>query len=174
MFVMGDLLMFTIFFSLYLQAKNKSPLLFDESQAALNPTFGVINTIVLLTSSLFVVLAVQSAHRGLRERMLRFVIMTMACGALFSMLKSIEYRDKFSHGISIVTNEFFMYYFVITGLHMVHLVVGMLILFFFFITNKSSAVIHKDSIRSIESVATFWHLVDLLWIVIFPLLYLAK
>lgn len=87
--------------------------------------------------------------------------------------KSIEYFQKFAHGLTPGTNPFFMWYFTLTGIHLAHVLVGTSLLAFLWVGSRSGAF--NSSHRAVpESVASFWHLVDLLWIVLFPLLYLMR
>ena len=98
------------------------------------------------------------------------------------MVKIIEYSEKLSAGITITSNDFYMYYYIFTGLHFLHVLIGMGVLVFLWyrarLAAKNSlardtAVIEKDMVL-VESGASYWHMVDLLWIVLFPLLYLMK
>jgi nitric oxide reductase NorE protein len=94
-------------------------------------------------------------------------------GVLFMVAKSIEYADKISQGITPATNAFFMWYFVLTGIHMIHVVLGTGLLTLVW-TGARRGAFGTANLVVPESVASFWHLVDLLWIVLFPLLYLMK
>ncbi|ODQ96447.1 cytochrome c oxidase subunit 3 [Mycolicibacterium holsaticum] len=170
----GDLTMFTVIFVVYLHERGKAPSLFADSQAALNSTFGAINTLVLLTSSLLVVLATRAMQReNLRRWAPRLTIGAFAVGALFVLIKVIEYREKVIAGITPTTNEFFMYYFVLTGLHLAHVLLGLAVLTVLWLLARRPAHT-KTQIAYFEGGACFWHMVDLLWIVIFPLLFLVR
>src|SRR5262245_2698061 len=115
----GDMMVFTVLFGVYLNSRGASPELFASSQNALNRNFGAINTLVLLTSSLLVAIAVR-AYRDPRRRRLAtpLLLAGFAVGCCFVVIKLIEYHEKVSMGINPTTNEFFMYYFVLTGLHL--------------------------------------------------------
>ena len=114
---------------MYLHARGSKHELFAESQNALNRNFGAINTLVLLTSSLLVVFAGR-ALRSEKWRHLaqRLTLAGVSVGACFVVIKVNEYHEKISAGITPSTNEFFMYYFVLTGLHLAHVIVGLLVL----------------------------------------------
>jgi nitric oxide reductase NorE protein len=170
----GDMGIFSILFGVYMQRRGENPDLFAQSQAALNQTFGAVNTLVLLGSSLLVVLAAQAMRRPeLRPRAPRLTVAAAVLGVCFVVIKAIEYDEKFSAGITPSTNEFFMYYFVLTGLHLAHVIVGLGVLLALSRLARIPAptAIH---IAFFEGGACFWHMVDLLWIVIFPLLFLVR
>jgi nitric oxide reductase NorE protein len=170
----GDMAVFTILFAVYLNRRGENKELFAQSQDALNRTFGAVNTLVLLTSSLLVVFAVL-ALRTARWRHLaqRLTIGGVAVGSCFVIIKAFEYHEKIAAGITPSTNEFYMYYFVLTGLHLAHVVIGLGVLL------ALSRIARKPEptgtqIAFFEGGGCFWHMVDLLWIVIFPLLFLVR
>jgi nitric oxide reductase NorE protein len=172
-FLFGDMTVFALLFGVYLYYRGAQPALFDASQMRLNQTFGVVNTLVLLTSSLCVVTAVRAVRRGAHLLARRLTYWAMACGVVFVINKAIEYGQKISNDLVPATNQFFMYFYVMTGLHLLHVVIGMALLWFIV------KLTHRPSLREreqgyLEGAACFWHMVDLLWIVIFPLLYLVK
>ncbi|WP_245906160.1 cytochrome c oxidase subunit 3 family protein [Mycolicibacterium palauense] len=172
-FIFGDMTVFAILFGVYLYYRGEDPGLFNESQLRLNQTFGVINTFVLLTSSLLVVTAVRAVRRGAHVLARRLVYAAMACGVVFVANKAIEYGQKISHDIVPGTNQFFMYFYVMTGLHLLHVVIGMALLGLIVKLTRRPALTGREE-GYMEGAASFWHMVDLLWIVIFPLLYLVK
>jgi nitric oxide reductase NorE protein len=170
----GDMLVFTILFAVYLQRRGQNEELFAQSQEALNRTFGAVNTLVLLTSSLFVVFAVRTL-RSERWRHLagRLTVAGVAVGACFVLIKAVEYHEKIAAGITPNTNEFFMYYFVLTGLHLAHVIVGLGVLLALSRLARKPAPT-RTHIAFFEGGGCFWHMVDLLWIAIFPLLFLVR
>src|SRR5690606_19717823 len=95
----------------------------------------------------------------------------LACGAAFGIVKFIEWGGKFEAGITVNSNAFFAYYFILTGIHLVHVLMGMSVLIFL-IRHLRVRGLTAGSIRNLESGAAFWHLVDLLWIMLFAVLYL--
>jgi nitric oxide reductase NorE protein len=130
---------------------------------------GCLNTLVLLSSSWFVAMAMTAA-RGKREATgRRFILGALAMGAVFVAIKAYEYGEKFVVGITPATNAYFTYFFTLTGLHLFHLLVGMCVLLW--MRARMAHISSNRDIQHLESGATFWHLVDLLWIVIFPLIY---
>jgi nitric oxide reductase NorE protein len=170
----GDLGLFTILFAVYLHNRGQQPELFAQSQATLNRTLGATNTVVLLASSLLVVLATHAVRRDpLRRYAPRLVLGAVALGLCFIVIKAFEYHEKLSVGITPGTNEFYMYYFVLTGLHLAHLIVGLAVLLALWTLARKPAPT-KTHIAFFEGGACFWHMVDLLWIVIFPLIFLVR
>ena len=170
----GDMMVFTVLFTVYLHQRGARPGLFAESQGALNRTLGATNTLVLLTSSILVVFAT----RALRRPELRYLARPLtlggaAVGSCFVAIKAFEYHEKVTAGITPNTNEFFMYYFVLTGLHLAHVIIGLIVLTVLStLAGKSEPT--GTHMAFFEGGACFWHMVDLLWIVIFPLIFLVR
>jgi nitric oxide reductase NorE protein len=170
----GDVLIFTVLFVVYLDRRSLNPALFADSQNHLNRTFGAVNTLILLTSSMLVA----SAANAVRDKRLHHMAASLtiaggAMGSCFVVLKAIEYHQKISTGITPSTNEFYMYYFALTGLHLAHVIIGLVVL-----TALSRLATKPEptstQIAFFEGGACFWHMVDLLWIIIFPLLFLVR
>jgi len=171
--ILGDMVVFSLFFGTYLYYRADDVALFNQSQHALNRNFGAINTFLLLTSSWFIAMAVQFARSGRGREVTRLIGAAMACGGGFAVIKVLEYHEKIAAGIMIATNQFFMFYFILTGVHFLHLTLGMGFLTYLWVRSRTALWTQKD-IAVLEIGATFWHLVDLLWIVLFPLLYLVR
>ena len=172
-FIGADSVIFAILFLSFMQDRLHNPAVFEASRRTLNMNLGGIDTIILLTSSWAVALAVQALKRDLVDRVPRYLLGAVLTGVLFMASKSIEYFEKFADGITPATNAFYMWYFTLTGIHLLHVVFGTGLLTYLWI--KSRRGTYRSSNRVVpECVASYWHLVDLLWIVIFPLLYLQK
>ena len=172
-FIFGDMTVFALLFGVYLFYRGHDVARFDEAQQQLNQTYGAVNTLVLLTSSLLVVTAVRAMRREARDLARWLTYGAMACGVVFILNKALEYGDKISHGLVPATNQFFTYFYVMTGLHLFHVVLGLALLgFVVSLTRRPYLDARQRSY--LEGAACFWHMVDLLWIVIFPLLYLVK
>jgi len=169
----ADAVVFAILFGSFMQARLKDPALFEASRHTLNMNFGGIDTLILLTSSWSVALAVQAMKRDQIDREPRLLLGGAVTGLMFVASKSIEYFEKFAHGITPGTNPFFMWYFTLTGIHLIHVVVGTSMLTYLWIRSRRGTYDHLHKAVP-ESVASYWHLVDLLWVVLFPLLYLMK
>jgi nitric oxide reductase NorE protein len=171
--IFGDMVVFTVLFAVYLNRRGHNEALFAQSQAALNQTLGAVNTLVLLCSSMLIVLAAL-AFRSEQWRHLtaRLTVTAAAVGACFVLVKVIEYHEKVAAGLTPSTNEFFMYYFVLTGLHLAHVVIGLIVLTVLSrLARKPSPT--RTHIAFFEGGACFWHMVDLLWLIIFPLIFLV-
>ena len=162
-----------MFFLLFTVGRVAQPALYEASRRALDPNLGLLNTLILLTSSWFMVRAVQAARRGERAAINRNLILAIMIGAGFAATKAFEYGEKFSHGISMLTNEFFTYYFVFTGIHFLHFMIGIGALTVCLIKARSGPLDGKF-VTWIEATGCYWHMVDLLWIVLFPMLYLLR
>ena len=170
----GDMLVFTVLFTVYLHQRGAKPDLFAHSQEALNRTLGATNTLVLLTSSLLVVFATRAIRRDEWRRYAHpLTLAGVGVGACFVVIKVFEYHEKVAAGITPSTNEFFMYYFVLTGLHLAHVVIGLAVLLVLSTLARKPQPT-STHIAFFEGGACFWHMVDLLWIVIFPLIFLVR
>lgn len=174
--IFGELSMFTVLFASFIFYRAASPELYIASQASLHHGLGAFNTLVLLGSSYFVAMAMAALRQQHGyERVRRHLRHAMLCGALFVVVKLIEYASALSQGFNLLTNEFFMFYFTLTGIHLVHVLVGLLLL-----AALSRQVGSKLSVAGTISEAlagfstSFWHMVDIVWIVLFPLLYLLR
>ena len=171
--IFGDMLMFSLMFGVFLFYRRADLELFESSQAHLNKTLGLINTFLLLTSSWFVAMAVQAARAHRTRATVMMFRFALACGVGFAVVKIVEYTQKIRAGIVINSNDFYMYYYMFTGIHFLHVLIGMGVLAFmahYASDGKFSAI----KIGHIESAASFWHVVDLLWIALFALLYLLR
>jgi nitric oxide reductase NorE protein len=169
--IFADLCVFSVLFGVFLHYRGLQPELFNHSQAELHRYFGAINTLLLLSSSLCVVLGVEAIRRR-QGKLARLAIgAALACGSVFLINKGIEWGTLLSEGHKPASNDFFMYFFVLTGIHAMHVVLGMAALAVLFALSRKQEL-SKYQYVFVESGACFWHLVDLLWIVLFALLYL--
>lgn len=171
-FLFGDMLVFGAFFATFMVERAKAPEIFDAARKTLHLGVGLTNTLVLLTSSLCVVIALGALRAGARHIAARAVVVAMICGAIFIVLKMFEYHALVSAGHGIGANHFYLYYFILTGVHLFHVCVGMVVLTFL-LTQTRRPELGDTRMAVVEGGACFWHLVDLLWIVLFPLLYLV-
>ena len=134
-----------------------------------NTTIGAINTFVLLTSSLFAVLGHQAAERGDGKRAANMLYLTCAGGALFATIKAYEWYTEISHGMTITTNTFWSFYYTACGIHALHVIAGCIIMLFVAQTAK-----RNEELQRVEIIGIYWHFVDVVWIFLFPLIYIAK
>ncbi|HEX4189506.1 MAG TPA: cytochrome c oxidase subunit 3 [Marmoricola sp.] len=172
-FLFGDMVVFGVFFTTFLIQRGHAPQLFDRSRQTLNLGIGLANTLVLLTSSLLVATGVRALRDGANQLARRLLVAAFGCGVLFVGLKAVEYTQKVHQGHGPGTNNFYLYYFILTGLHLFHVVIGLGALGFL-IRQTGRPELTERRWMVVEGAACFWHLVDLLWIFLFPLLYLVS
>lgn len=163
--ILSEMLVFSAFFVLYAWQRAADVALFDASQQLLDPVSGGLNTMVLLTSGLFAAFAIQSIADNNQRRCRQWLGMTMLLGLIFCVIKVLEYADKFSAGLTPETNLFFTYYYLLTAFHFAHVLFGLCLL---------ALASWKTSRVNVETVTAFWHLVDLIWVLLYPLLYLLR
>ncbi len=130
---------------------------------------GATNTLVLLTSSLFAVLGHKAAEEGDGPRAARMIWLTFLGGAMFLVIKAFEWTDEISHGFTITSSTFWSFYYTAAGLHASHVLAGMVIMAIVAADAAKNRELHR-----VELVGLYWHFVDLVWIFLFPLLYIAK
>lgn len=170
-FILGDMTVFALLFGVFVYERSENKALFDQSQAALNQDYGAINTLLLLASSLLVV----TALRAIRQRLPvapKLFLGALALGGGFILVKGLEWGEKLSAGQNPAENDFFLYYYALTGLHFFHLLVGMGVLAFCYFQSRDTELIKSSRFTWVEGGACYWHMVDLLWVVLFPLIYL--
>lgn len=144
--------------------------LFHNSSLKLNTTYGMVNTLFLLTSGFFMALSVTELKKGNKEKFKRLILLTMLFGCLFLCLKSFEYYEKLNEGIDIGYNTFFTFYWMLTLFHVIHVLVGLVILatVYFGIRKEKTTT----NIEDVEASGAFWHMCDLIWMMLFPVIYL--
>jgi nitric oxide reductase NorE protein len=171
--IVGDLVAFSTFFAVFLVHRAQNVALFAASQATMERRFGLVNTVLLLTSSLFVAQAVMGARVGARSRAARQLVLALGCGCGFIVSKVYEWGAKIARGITLNTNEFYSFYYMFTGIHLVHVLLGMGVLIY--LLARSRRVDPGASYLAVmEGGGAFWHLVDVLWVLLFALLYLLR
>ncbi len=178
--VLGDLIIFGSYFLIFMVHRTMAPQEFLEAQQHLNLNIGVLNTLVLLTSSWFVARSVVAARGGDYTAAVRLTYLGGACGVLFIGLKAYEWWSEATQGFSLGAGEFFNFYYMLTGVHLFHVSLGLLIMGIVVreLRRPRRRIGHSNPLRPrmsmIESGATYWHMVDLLWVVIFGLLYVMR
>ena len=172
-FILAELLAFAVFFSAYAFARASHVEEFNLYQQTLDRNLGALNTVLLITGSWFVVLAVQAAHRDNQAAIGRNILLGFLCGGGFLAVKVIEYAAKFGAGITLSTNTFYMFYISLTFFHFMHVILGMVILAVIWVQARKGAYTSQDA-HGLESGAAYWHMVDLLWIILFPLVYVMR
>lgn len=176
-FIVAELLMFGVFFgvffAIYIVNRFCDVETFNASQLSLNRNFGVANTFFLVTSSWAVALSVRAARRSRQSEVSRYLGVAIALSFAFMLVKYLEYSTKFEAGITMTTNTFYMFYFCLTMIHLLHVIGGTIILIVMW-TNAKHGVYHARNTKGLETGASYWHMVDLLWIFLFALLYLLR
>jgi len=185
LFLVTEVLLFGGLFVGYAIMHAKHPAAFMAAHHHLSRPLGTLNTIVLLVSSFTMVLAVWSAQTSKRKLLILFLILTLACAATFMVVKGFEYNHKFEEGLlpgSFYTHQgdtvpgqfmFFSFYFMMTGLHGIHVLLGMVAITWLLIRAVRG---HFSSAYygPVDLVGLYWHLVDMIWIYLFPLMYLIS
>jgi len=172
-FIFAELLVFGIFFVVYSMQRLQNLELFNQYQETLNKETGAINTVLLITASYFVVRAVEEIKKNNISSCVNWLYASLAMGAGFLMLKSYEFYSKFSVGIGMDTNDFYFFYISLTFFHFLHVILGMIIIFAVVIFAKKGKYSAQEH-TGIETAASYWHMVDLVWIVLFPLVYIIR
>lgn len=146
------------------------PEVFHNSRLILNSTIGAINTLFLLVSGFFMAQTVYYFKQHAVSRASLSLKLTILGGVLFLALKSFEYYDKIEMGYSIGYNTFFSFYWMLTLFHVIHVLVGIVILIIMYFDIRKKSV--EANLENIEASAAFWHMCDIIWILLFPVIYL--
>lgn len=191
-FLVQEILFFGGLFLAYAIYRLQYPQAFEAASRLLDYKLGALNTAVLICSSLSMALAVRSAQLGQRRALINYLLVTIALGAVFLGVKVVEYGDKFEHHLvpgphfSLATYEpqlvginpqhiqlFFSLYFAMTGMHALHMVVGIGILAVLVVMAWRGRF-SQEYYTPVDIVGLYWHFVDIVWIFLFPLLYLIS
>ncbi len=171
--ILAELLAFGILFVSYGFARLQDVPLFNASQSTLDLTYGGINTALLITASWCVVRAIQAVKRGASAKGAGWLVAALACGAGFVGVKLMEYAAKWAAGVDLSTNTFYMFYFLLTGFHFFHVLAAMVFIAILSVQTLRGRYGPED-VHALETGGAFWHMVDLLWIVLFPLIYVMR
>ena len=171
--ILAELLAFGILFLSYAFARTFDVALFNASQDTLDLNFGAVNTALLITGSWCVVRAVQAVKREASARGARWLMAALACGLGFVVIKLMEFSAKAEAGIDLSTNTFYMFYILLTGFHFFHVLAAMVFLTILLVKTGAGRY-GEHNHHALETGAAFWHMVDLLWIVLFPLIYVMR
>ncbi len=163
--ILSEMLVFAAFFAIFSWQRASERALFDSSQQLLDPVLGGVNTMILLTSGLFAAMSIQAIADGKVQRCRQLLGLTMGLGVVFCCIKTFEYIDKFSAGLTPETNTFFSFYYLLTAFHFAHVIFGLGLL---------ALAYWRTSRANVETVTAFWHMVDLIWIMLYPLIYLLR
>lgn len=183
LFIFTELLLFGGLFLVYSIFRAQYPDNFHESSLELSVTIGAINTIVLLVSSMAVAISLTAVQKGNYSLAKMMLILTILLALVFMVNKYFEWSGKFHHGLypgselmSLLDRGhhlFFSLYFFMTGLHALHIIIGVILLLISYVKINRHKVV-SDNYMHLENAALYWHLVDLIWIFLFPLLYLIS
>jgi heme/copper-type cytochrome/quinol oxidase subunit 3 len=172
LFLASEVMLFGSLFSAYALIRSGAPAWPDQS-AILSVPLATLNTVILIASSVTMVLAWAALKNKSVARYRLFMGLTLLGGLLFLVVKAFEYGDKFSHGLYPSTDNFLALYFTLTGLHAIHVLAGMVVNAYLW--GPGVRMWARDPVRftnRIEVAGIYWHFVDLVWIFLFPVLYL--
>ncbi len=172
-FIFAELAVFALFFAAYAIARMSHVELFNHYQQTLNSTAALFNTFALITSSYFVVRAVAAIRGNDHLRCARWLWAAVAMGGLFLLIKGVEYAHHFAEGVRLSTNLFYMFYLSLTFFHFMHVILGMVILVAVALKVRSGGY-SREQHSGVESGGAYWHMVDLVWLILFPLIYIMR
>lgn len=166
--IFSELAVFGVAFVGFAIARVLDPATFAAGQAHLNGTLGALNTMVLVTSGYLAARAVAAGRRGAVKQARRAMLAAAAVGSVFLAVKAVEYSATLGAGLTIDSDTFFTLYFLLTGFHALHVVLGIVILL---LVSRSGP---QTLVENLETGAAFWHMVDLVWVILYPLVYLIR
>ena len=172
-FILAELLVFAVFFASYAFTRMNHVELFNTYQATLDRDAALVNTVALLTGSYFVVRAIGAIRTGRVRGASGWLWAAVGMGAVFLLVKSAEYAHHFTAGVSLSTNTFYMFYLSLTFFHFMHVVLGMVILAAVALKAGRGGYSRAEH-TGVESGASYWHMVDLVWLILFPLVYVMR
>jgi nitric oxide reductase NorE protein len=161
--------LFGVFFLGFVVARKQTPESFAATAELLDVWSGLFNTVVLLSSSFCVLVALKALVDGRIVRARLFLVVTASLGVVFAIVKAREYEHLSTLGVSPTTNLFSTYYYVLTGIHLSHVIIGTILLCACAFRLRT----RTGDQRFTEGAGAYWHMVDALWMVLFPLLYLV-
>lgn len=172
-FILAELTVFAIFFIGFAVTRQLYPDMFQQGQAYLHPVAGGINTIALISSSCLVALSLNALKQSRQSYAAALLFGALLMASVYLAVKSWEYNELIQLGFGLSTNTYFTLYFLITAFHFMHVILGMVILGFIALKTLKGAY-QGTSLSGFESGACYWHMVDLVWIILFPLLYVIN
>ena len=171
LFILTELIVFGLLFVSLEVGWRSAPQVFAEGARTLHVAAGFANTLVLITGSFCVALAVSSIRRGRTATCALLLLGGAVTGGLFAVIKLAEYQTLIDAGYRLGTSVFYSFYFLTTAFHLLHVLIAMLVLLLVLV-QCLFGVYEADNPTGVETAASFWHMVDLVWIVLFPLLYI--
>ncbi len=170
-FIIMELTVFAIFFIAFAVTQRIQSDMFIEGRATLNASIGLFCTLALIVSSYFVALAVEAVKKGNNFAASRRLVLALLSATVYLVLKLSEYTTLVGLGYDLSTNTFYTLYFFITGFHFMHVLLGMIILAYMGLKARKGSYMPTDS-NGFEAGASYWHMVDLVWIIVFFLIYI--
>ncbi len=170
-FVLFESLVFTSYFCVYLYSRTQDEAAFLEAQSALRLPLGILDTILLLTSSWAIARCAQHARAAQHRAAQQFALATAGLGVAFLALKLVEWVALIGDGHTFTSSDFMQHFFFLTGMHAIHLLIGFVVLG---VLVRQLADPARRSPTTIETCTTYWHTVDLFWVLIFALLYVVR
>lgn len=171
--IMGEMVIFAGVFAVFGVHRIGRELQFDQASGSLNLTLGMLNTVILVTSSALVAVAVRTLRGVGTAPASKALAAAIGLGLLFCGVKVIEYIHVTHLAHTSSANDFYLYFFILTGLHLVHVLIGLAVLVLIWRRSRTGTLGARQPIF-VEGGACYWHMVDALWLVIFPLLYLVR
>ena len=172
-FILAELGAFAAFFGAYAFTRMQHVALFNQYQLSLDKTAALINTFALITSSYFVVRALAAIREDDSRACVRWLVAAIGLGFLFLIVKSQEYAHHIEAGIRLSTNKFYMFYISLTFFHFMHVIMGMVILAAVALKARRGGY-SAEQHTGVETGASYWHMVDLVWLILFPLVYVMR
>ncbi|MGB5827766.1 MAG: cytochrome c oxidase subunit 3 family protein [Pseudomonas mandelii] len=172
-FILAELSVFAILIVVFAVTQAIKPQMFSESRLLLNTSTGLAMTLSLLTAGLFAALAQEQVRRSRPRHGAVFLLMALLAASVYVVLKLTEYRHLLASGLGMEHNTFFTLYWILTGFHFLHVLLGMVILGW--LAERCRRGLYDASKRSgFESGVLYWHMVDLIWVMLFPLVYVLS
>jgi len=181
LFLFTEILLFGGMFLVYAEYRDLHAAEFHDAGKEMSVVIGALNTVILLTSSLTMALSISEIKRGMKIRSLLFQAATVLLGAVFLVNKYFEWSDHIRKGLYPNSPEllalshgkvlFFGLYYVMTGIHALHVIIGISVIAFMLVLTLRNRISASDYVK-LENTGLFWHIVDIIWIYLFPLFYL--
>jgi nitric oxide reductase NorE protein len=163
--IFSELAVFGLLLGAFAVARAIDPVVFASGQAVLDPGLAALNTLILMTSGWAAARGAAAARVRVAAACRRWLALAIALGGAFVAIKILEYAGEIATGAGLETSTFFTLYFLLTGFHLLHVVLGMVIL---------AVVLHSAEPAVVETGTSFWHMVDLVWVLMFPIIYLVR
>lgn len=163
--IFSELAVFGLLLGAFAVTRAVNPSVFADGQRLLDPALAALNTLVLVTSGWAAARGALAARLGTKPATRRWLALAIALGAVFVAIKLAEYAGEIAHGAGLETSTFFTLYFLLTGFHLLHVMLGMVIL---------AVVLRSATVDAVETGTSFWHMVDLVWVLMFPVVYLVR